>query len=96
MANKSVNINHSNASILSNDGTYIKFGENSAVKVGTGSSISNGDINNFNTDILKDYAGAIRLNRTSNKLEYCNGTTWVELVTKEDDKDASMVYSFIF
>jgi len=96
MANKSININHSNASILSSDGTYIKIGENSAVKVGTGSSISNGKIDNLGTNILEEYAGAIRINKTTNKLEYCNGLTWVEFVTSLDSDDTSMIYSFIF
>lgn len=96
MANKSININHSDAAILSNDGTYVKLGSNSAVKVGNGSSISNGDINNFNSSILAEYAGALRINKTTNNLEYCNGTTWVELVTTLNDEEAPMVYSFIF
>lgn len=96
MANKSVNINHSDAAILSSDGSYIKLGVNSAVKIGTGSNISNGNINNLNTDVLKEYAGAIRLNKTTNKLEYCNGKTWLELATKENAQDSSIIYSFIF
>ena len=96
MANKSININHSNTSILSSDGTYVKIGENSAVKVGTGSSISNGNISNSGSNILSDYAGAIRINKTTNKLEYCNGSTWVEFITVLDNDDTPMVYSFIF
>ena len=95
MANKSININHSDAAILSNDGTYVKLGANSAVKVGNGSSISNGDINNFQSNILEPYEGAIRINKTSNKLEYCNGTTWVEFISSLDGGEDSMVYSFI-
>lgn len=97
MANKSININHSDAAILSSDGTYIKVGQNSAVMVGAGSSISNGNIDNFNSSILTEYAGAIRINKTSGKLEYCNGSTWVEFNTKMNtDDDTNMVYSFLF
>lgn len=96
MAEKSVNINHSSSGILSNDGSYVKVGENSAIKVGFGTSISNGNIDNFNEPILKNYAGAIRINKTTNKLEYCNGSTWVEFVTKQDGEDVPFVYSVIF
>ncbi len=96
MANKSININHSDAAILSNDGSYVKLGSNSAVKVGNGSSLSNGDIDNTNSQILAEYAGAIRINNTTNKLEYCNGSTWVEFITNLNDEDSPMVYSFIF
>ena len=97
MADKSININHSDAAILSNDGSYIKVGQDSAVKVGTGSSISNGNIDNLNRSILSEYAGAIRFNSTTNKLEYCTGTTWVEFVTDIDiDEKDLMIYSFLF
>ena len=96
MADKSININHSTGGFLSNDGSYIKVGENSAVKIGFGTSISNGNIDNFNDPILTNYAGAIRINKTSGKLEYCNGSTWVEFATKQDGEDVPLIYSLIF
>lgn len=96
MAQKSININHTDAAILSNDGSYIQVGDDSAVKIGFGSSISNGNINNFNKKILAEYEGAIRINKTTDKLEYCDGTTWVEFTTKFDGEDIPMIYSLIF
>ena len=96
MADKSININHSTSGFLSNDGTYIQVGENSAVKIGFGSNISNGAIDNFNTNVLEKYAGSIRINKSTVKLEYCNGTTWVEFLTSTEDNDTSTIYSFIF
>lgn len=97
MVQKSININHPEAGILSNDGACIKVGDESAVKVGFGTSISNGSIDNTLTSpILSDYAGAIRINKTTNKLEYCNGTTWLEFATKLDGEDIPMIYSLIF
>jgi len=96
MVQKSININHSSGGFLSNDGTYIKVGENSAIKVGFGTSLSNGNIDNFNDPILKNYAGAIRINKTTGKLEYCNGTSWLEFITKQDEEDIPYVFSLIF
>ena len=96
MVKKSININHSTGSIISNDGSYITVGDDSAVKIGFGTSISNGNIDNKNSEILAEYAGAIRINKTTNKLEYCNGTTWVEFVTKLEGEDIPLIYSFIF
>lgn len=96
MAQKSININHSDAAFLSNDGSYIKVGEDSAVKIGFGTSISNGGINNTNSRILADYEGAIRINKSTDKLEYCNGSTWVEFATSSGEEDIPMIYSLIF
>ena len=96
MAQKSININHSDGAFLSNDGTYIKVGEDSAVKVGFGTSVSNGTIDNMNSKILADFEGAIRINKSTNKLEYCNGSTWVEFVTSTGGEDIPMIYSLIF
>lgn len=96
MAQKSININHSSGGFLSNDGTYIKVGENSAIKVGFGTSLSNGNIDNFNDPILKNYAGAIRINKSTEKLEYCNGTSWLEFITKQDEEDMPYIFSLIF
>ena len=91
-----VKIFYSSGGFLSNDGSYIKVGENSAIKVGFGTNISNGKIDNFNEPILKNYAGAIRINKSSNKLEYCDGSTWLEFVTEQENEDPPFVYSLIF
>lgn len=97
MAGKAININHSSSSIISNDGSFIKVGEDSAVKVGYGTSISNGSINNSNSKSLEEFEGAIRINKSTDKLEYCNGSTWLEFSTTSDvGEDESMIYSLVF
>ena len=96
MVQKSININHGDAAFISNDGSYIKVGEDSAVKIGFGTSISNGTINNSNPKVLADFEGAIRINKATDKLEYCNGSTWVEILTTTEEEDIPLIYSLIF
>lgn len=93
---KSININHNDASVLSNDGTYIKLSTNGGVKVGFGKNLEESTVNNASQNTLIDYAGAIRLNETTNKLEYCDGKTWNVLATEENDVKIPMVYSMLF
>lgn len=93
---KSININHNDASLLTNDGSYIQLSKNGGVKVGFGKNLEESTVNNVNQNTLADYAGAIRLNETTKKLEYCDGKTWNELITDENGVQTSMVYSLLF
>lgn len=94
--NKSININHADASLLTNDASYIQLSRNGGVKVGYGKNLEESTVNNLNQNTLIDYAGAIRLNETTNKLEYCDGKSWNVLATEENDVKIPMVYSLLF
>lgn len=96
VSNKSININHSTSSILSGDGSYIELSKNGVVKVGKGINAQGDLIDNSNPEILKEYEGAMRFNPNTKKMEYCDGTKWVEFSIKEDDEHTSMVYSVLF
>ena len=93
---KSINIKHTNASVLTNDGSFIQLSKNGGVKVGFGKNLEESTVNNSNQNTLIDYAGAIRLNETTNKLEYCDGKTWNVLATEENDVKTPLVYSLLF
>lgn len=93
---KSININHIESGILTNDGTFVQISQNGGVKVGYGKNLEEPSVNNTSQSTLAEYNGAIRINETTNKLEYCNGKAWVELVTEEDNVQTSMVYSLLF
>ena len=93
---KSININHSDASLITNDGSYIQLSKNGGVKVGFGKNLEESTVNNVNQNTLIDYTGAIRLNETTKKLEYCDGKTWNVLATEENDIKTPMIYSLLF
>ena len=93
---KAININHSDASLTTHDGTYIQLSKNGGVKIGYGKNLEESSINNVNQETLADYAGAIRLNETTKKLEYCDGKSWKVLATEENDVKIPMVYSLLF
>lgn len=93
---KSININHNDASLITNDGSYIQLSKNGGVKVGFGKNLEESTINNANQLTLIDYAGAIRLNETTKKLEYCDGKTWNVLITEDNKVETPLVYSLLF
>ena len=93
---KSININHSDASLLTSDGSFIQLSKNGGVKVGFGKNLEESTINNANQLTLIDYAGAIRLNEATRKLEYCDGKTWNVLATENDNAETPLVYSLLF
>ena len=93
---KSININHTDSSILSNDGTYIQLSKNGGVKVGYGKNLEESTVDNVNQNTLMEYVGAIRLNEETKKLEFCDGKTWYTLATEENDIRLPMVYSLLF
>ena len=49
---KSININHSDASLLTNDGSYIQLSKNGGVKVGFGKNLEESTVNNVNQNTL--------------------------------------------
>ena len=96
VSKKSININHTNASILTSDGSYIQLSKNGGVKVGFGKNLEEAAINNTNQNTLVNYVGVIRLNETTKKLEYCDGKTWNVLATEDNDIDIPLIYSLLF
>lgn len=93
---KSININHSDASLLTNDGSYIQLSKNGGVKIGFGKNLEESTVNNVNQSTLIDYTGAIRLNETTKNLEFCDGKSWKVLATEENDIKLPMIYSLLF
>lgn len=95
---KSININHSNSSITTSDGSYIELTQNGVVKIGTGLHVEDDIINSTDAEILKKYEGSLRFNPDTKKIEYCNGSRWVELVIDIDveNNNTSMIYSMLF
>ena len=89
-------LNHNDASLITNDGSYIQLSKNGGVKVGFGKNLEESTINNVNQLTLIDYAGAIRLNETTKKLEYCDGKTWNVLITEDNKVETPLVYSLLF
>ncbi len=93
---KSININHSNSNIISGDGSYVELSKNGVVKIGTGRNAQGDLIDNSNSEILKEYEGAIRFNPQTETLEYCDGSKWLTLLLQEDDDHTNMVHSMLF
>lgn len=93
---KSININHSTSNIIPGDGSYIELSKNGVVKIGTGLNSKGEYIDNSNPDTLKEYEGAIRFNPKSNKMEFCDGSRWLEFSILEDDNHVDMVHSVLF
>lgn len=96
MVNKSININHPDTSIKTADGTHLQIADGGAVQVGYGISIDEDSINNASPETLSLFAGTIRFNKTTKKLEYCNGTSWVSFVTESSKDDVPTVYAMLF
>lgn len=93
---KSININHSNSNIISSDGSYVELSKNGVVKIGSGINVKDDMMDNIGEDVLKEYEGAIKFNTDTHKLEYCDGSRWVELSIDEEDNKTSMIYSMLF
>lgn len=93
---KAINIDHSQARVLTHDNSYIELSTNGSVKVGFGKNLEEDIINNENINSLQEYAGAIRINETTGVLQYCNGSKWVDFIVDEENVKPSMVYSMLF
>ena len=93
---KAININHNDASLTTHDKSFIQLSKNGAVKIGYGKNLSESTIDNIAQDTLMDYIGAMRINETTKKLEYCDGKSWITISTEEDVRQIPMVYSFLF
>jgi len=93
---KSININHSTSSILSSDGSCIELSKNGVVKIGKGINAKGDMIDNKDPKVLKEYEGTLRFNDDTKKMEYCDGSRWLEISTEEDTDKSQMVYSMLF
>lgn len=91
----SINIDHSNSSIISSNGDCLILNNNGSVLVGNGTNLPETQEESGNIN-LSDYAGAIRFNRSSLKMEYCDGEQWLEFATYTADENSELVYSFLF
>lgn len=93
---KSINFNHSDSSILTNDSSCLLLSVNGSVKIGNGNNAPEDILNNKNILSMKEYEGTLRFNENTSKLEYCDGTKWLEIKTTSDLEDKEIVYSFLF
>ena len=96
MAYKSININHPDTNIKTFDGSVLQIAQDGAVKIGHGIDIDEDASSNIATNALEIYAGTIRFNKNTNKLEYCDGENWVEFITKKTNDDIPTVYAMLF
>ena len=96
MAYKSININHPDTNIQTKDGSYLQIAKDGAIQVGYGIDIDEDASTNSSSSSLLEFAGAIRFNKNTSKLEYCDGTNWVEFITQKSNDDVPMVYSMLF
>lgn len=93
---KSLNIDHSTQSIISNDGTAISIAPSGSVQIGSGVTSEEDSVqSNVGTNLL-EYSGCLRFNSDTRKLEYCDGSKWVEIIDEDIDEDNSFVYSSLF
>lgn len=89
MAQKSINLDHSNGTISTTDDHVVRIGVKGALKVGTGE----------NLDGTRGVPGAIRFRNSTiysdASYEMYNGAQWQKLVQPVDPVNA-IVYSIIF
>ena len=96
MAYKSINVNHPETTVKTFDGSHLQIADGGAIKIGYGISINEDDINNVSPETLAEFAGTIRFNKNTHKMEYCDGTTWVQFVTENSAEDIPTVYAMLF
>ena len=87
---KSINIDHSTATISTTGDSVVRIGIHGALKVGDGANVSASD---------EGEAGAIRFKKSTtfseSSYEMHNGTQWQKLVQPVDPINA-IIYSIIF
>ncbi len=90
MAQKSINLDHTNGVIYTTDDSVIRLGNHGAVKFGDGSNIARGDSSNI---------GAIRFRQgndfTDSYYEMHNGSDFQKLVQPVDPINA-IIFAIIF
>lgn len=84
-----ININHEEGSIKVDSG-ILQITSNGGVKIG------NGNYLNEDFTINEDYNGVIRFNKNTGKLQYCDGHTWKDFSSNEQDLGNEIFWSIIF
>jgi len=70
-----ININHNNGSIVTDEDLILQITENGAVKIGDGTYLS--EMGNPQTiGIDQTYEGAIKYNKNTGTIQYCDGKSW--------------------
>lgn len=92
----SLNINHKEGKIEASDNEVVIIADKAAVLVGSGSNLDDlGDVSNI--EPLSKYAGGIRFNHSTNTLQYCDGTSWLDFSVSDISKiDTNIVWSILF
>lgn len=96
MAGKSINFNHSDSSITVSDSECLLLSVNGSVKIGNGNNAPEDIINNKDIITMKEYEGTLRFNEETSRLEYCDGTKWMQIQTTSDKDETLTVYSLLF
>lgn len=89
---KAINIDHSKIEFSTSNLACIKVSENGSIKIGSGKNLEEDLI----YSPIEDFIGAIRLNKSTKKLQYCDGEKWVDFIIDEQDIEPYMAYSFLF
>lgn len=96
MAYRSINVNHPDTTVKTFDGSFLQIADGGAVKIGYGINLDEDNVDNADETALIEYAGAIRFNNNTKKLEYCDGTQWLTFVTEQTNEDIPTVYAMLF
>ena len=89
-----ININHNEGSITTSDDKVLQITKHGAVKLGDGSYLDEMDVSL--EEFKKNYEGAIRYNSDSKVVEYCDGYSWKEFKSGEENTSNGIIWSLIF
>lgn len=85
----SINIDHNQGVIFTDEDKIIKVGNKGAIQLGSG------DYLDENSNGLEDYKGAIRYNIERECLQVCNGEYWKD-IKGEHKQTSHIVWSLLF
>lgn len=88
-----INIDHKKGLITTDEDGVIKITEHGAVKLGSGEYLS--ELNNSQIEEEESYKGAIRYNKETKTVQYCDGTTWKDFAVGVDETPG-IIWSITF
>lgn len=79
-----ININHNDGSIITDEDMVLQISDNGAVKIGNGTYLD--ELGNPQTiRINSSYEGAIKYNKNTGTIQYCDGTSWKDFAYGIDE-----------
>jgi len=91
----SININHTEGTISTNDNSMLTIQTDGAVKIGNGTYLRELDNKNIDISIRNEYKGAIRYNDDRGCLQVCDGTRWKD-IKGYYKQTSNLVWSLLF